>query len=254
MKNIFNKLAKSTLIASVLLGAVFTVQLATSAPTYAAACQDSTFLTLPTWYKGLTKEVKTTVPNIITTTPTTTPGSTATPTPAPTKEQIDCVIVSPDEVGGLSTFIWRIVLNVIEIGMQLIAYLALFFVMYGGFQYLTSSGNPDQASKGRSTILNAIIGLVIAAGSTAVVDKFSTIAAGASTANDVLNNVFDIGYYIAGVIAVLIIIISGFKFAVGGDDPASITKAKNSILYAVIGLIIVISAFAITNYVFEQLK
>lgn len=253
MKNIFNKLTKATLVASVLFGAVFTVQLATSAPTYALECRDSSFLTLPTWYKGLTKNVTTTVPNTLTPTPTTAPGSTATPTPAPTKEQTDCVIVSPDEVGGLSTFIWRIVLNVIEIGMQLIAYLALFFVMYGGFQYLTSSGNPDQASKGRSTILNAIIGLVIAAGSTAVVNKFSTIAAGASTAEGVLANVFDIAYYIAGIIAVLVIIISGFKFAVGGDDPSSITKAKNSILYAVIGLIIIISAFAITNYVFGKL-
>lgn len=39
--------------------------------------------------------------------------------------------------------------------------IAVLFVIIGGFMYLTSAGNEEQASKGRTTIVNAIIGIVI---------------------------------------------------------------------------------------------
>jgi len=41
--------------------------------------------------------------------------------------------------------------------------IAMFFLIYGGFMYLTAAGNPDQSKKGMQSITNAIIGLVIIA-------------------------------------------------------------------------------------------
>lgn len=41
--------------------------------------------------------------------------------------------------------------------------IAFFFFIYSGFLYLTANGNPDQAKKGQSGIINAIIGLIIIA-------------------------------------------------------------------------------------------
>ena len=41
-------------------------------------------------------------------------------------------------------------------------YLSSGFVMFGGFLFMTSTGNPDQASRGRKTLINAVIGLVVA--------------------------------------------------------------------------------------------
>ncbi|PIS08090.1 hypothetical protein COT78_00105 [Candidatus Berkelbacteria bacterium CG10_big_fil_rev_8_21_14_0_10_43_13] len=41
--------------------------------------------------------------------------------------------------------------------------IAFFFLMYGGFMYLTAAGNPDQSKKGMQSITNAIIGLIIIA-------------------------------------------------------------------------------------------
>lgn len=110
---------------------VFT--LVSPVPTYARDCERG-ILGMPNWYRGLT--------------------------------DADCNIKSPDTGAGktsigLSDFIWHIVLNIIEIGLFIAGYIALFFILYGGFQFLTGGSNPGQIEKARTTILNAVIGLVI---------------------------------------------------------------------------------------------
>ncbi len=96
-------------------------------------------LTFPTWYNGLT-EMK---------------GG-------------NCSIKSPG--ADLSGFVWKIVFNIVEIALQLVAYIAVGFVMYGGFQYIISGDSSDGMSKAKTTILNALIGLVIAIFSVAIVN------------------------------------------------------------------------------------
>jgi len=71
---------------------------------------------------------------------------------------------------GLSNFIWRIVLNVTEIGLQMVGYISVGFILYGGFQFLTSQGSSEGSVKARKTILNAVIGLVISIASIAIVN------------------------------------------------------------------------------------
>lgn len=70
----------------------------------------------------------------------------------------------------LAGFIWRIALNVVDIALAGIGYIAFFFILYGGFQFLTGGSNPSQIEKARKTMLNAIIGLVISLGAVAVVN------------------------------------------------------------------------------------
>jgi len=66
---------------------------------------------------------------------------------------------------------------------------------------------------------------------------------------DVVHNILNLAYFLAGLVAVIVIIIAGITYATSGGNAASMTKAKNMILYSVIGLIVVISAFAITNFI-----
>ncbi len=75
--------------------------------------------------------------------------------------------VSQDE---LNAFIFRIVLNIIDIALRIIGYAAVGFIIYGGFKYLTSSGSADRITSGRKIITNALIGLVISFMSVAVVN------------------------------------------------------------------------------------
>lgn len=59
--------------------------------------------------------------------------------------------------------------------------------------------------------------------------------------------------YIVGVIAVIMLIIGGIKYVVSGGDAKKVTDAKNTVLYAIIGLIIAFLAFAIVNFVITAL-
>lgn len=55
-----------------------------------------------------------------------------------------------------------------------------------------------------------------------------------------------------GVVAVLIITIAGFQYVISRGDPQKTAKAKDAILYAVIGLVVAILGGAIVNLVIKK--
>jgi hypothetical protein len=67
-----------------------------------------------------------------------------------------------------------------------------------------------------------------------------------------LTNALNLTYFAAGVVAVIVIIIAGYTFATGVYDPAKITQAKNQLLYSIVGLICVIFAFVITQFIMAK--
>lgn len=79
-----------------------------------------------------------------------------------------CSLKGPDDVGGISNYIWRIVLNGIEMALVIAAYVSVFFIIYGGFLFMTGGDNAGQVEKARKTLLDAIIGLVIVLGGVAI--------------------------------------------------------------------------------------
>lgn len=97
------------------------------------------FLTFPTWYRGLPRET-------------------------------DGGVKLFDGEDGISKTIWVIALNIVEVIIQLVGYISVIYIMIGGYRYLLSNGSPDGNVRGRKTILNAIIGLIIAIASVAIVN------------------------------------------------------------------------------------
>jgi hypothetical protein len=57
--------------------------------------------------------------------------------------------------------IGQIAHKIINWALYLAAIIAVIFIIYGGFLYITSAGNATQAGNGRTTLVNALIGLVI---------------------------------------------------------------------------------------------
>lgn len=54
---------------------------------------------------------------------------------------------------------------------------------------------------------------------------------------------------VASVVCVLIIVLAGLRYITSSGNPDSLSKSKNQILYALIGLIVSISAYAIIRFV-----
>lgn len=74
--------------------------------------------------------------------------------------------------------VWLIGLGVADILLRLAAVIAVGFVIYGGFQYMLSQGEPDRTAAAKNTIINAIVGLVIAILATTIVAFIGSKATG----------------------------------------------------------------------------
>lgn len=57
---------------------------------------------------------------------------------------------------------------------------------------------------------------------------------------------------LAGLISVIMIIIGGYWYVLSAGDPQKVKKAKDTILYSVIGLVISISAWGIIRFVIDR--
>ena len=102
-------------------------------------CGSARFLTFPAWYRGLPRTD-------------------------------DCGVGIIEGEDALSRTIWVIALNVVEIIIQLVGYVSVAYIIIGGWRYILSNGSPDGNVRGRKTILNAVIGLILALSSVAIVN------------------------------------------------------------------------------------
>lgn len=57
---------------------------------------------------------------------------------------------------------------------------------------------------------------------------------------------------VIGVIAVVVVILGGVYYVISQGEAAKIAKAKNTILYGIVGLVIALLAFAIVNFVLKS--
>lgn len=79
-----------------------------------------------------------------------------------------------------------------------------------------------------------------------------TTATGAAKANDLVTKVVDIFSVVVGLVSVIMIIFGGFRYITSAGDSTKITAAKNTIVYAVIGLVIVAIAQFIVQFVLQK--
>lgn len=67
--------------------------------------------------------------------------------------------------------------------------------------------------------------------------------------DDIIKGTLNIIYSLAAVVAVIVIIAAGIEYVTSEGDPGKTATAKSAIIYAVVGLVIVGSAFIITGIV-----
>lgn len=75
-----------------------------------------------------------------------------------------------------------------------------------------------------------------------------------STIDKIIAWVVNILTVIVGITAVIMIIVAGFRFVTSGGDSANVAGAKNTIIYAIVGLIVVALAQVIVHFVLTNIK
>jgi hypothetical protein len=93
---------------------------------------------------------------------------------------------------------------------------------------------------------------------TSAVNSGITAACAQSCNNSSLSTIFsgiaDTLIFIIGAVSVIMIIIGGLRYVISNGDSKAVESAKNTILYAVIGIIAAISAYAIVTFVTKNIK
>lgn len=55
--------------------------------------------------------------------------------------------------------------------------------------------------------------------------------------------------FLIGAVSVIMLIIGGFRYVLSNGDSTQVTNAKNTIFYAVIGIVVALLAYAIVNFI-----
>lgn len=68
---------------------------------------------------------------------------------------------------------------------------------------------------------------------------------------EIMKNIINTVLVVLGMVAVVMIVIGGIRYTTSNGEASQIQSAKNTVLYAVVGLIVAILAFAIVNFVID---
>lgn len=74
-----------------------------------------------------------------------------------------------------------------------------------------------------------------------------------NTLPELLKSIINLLLMVIGIISVIMIIIGGFRYTTSGGDAGQTKSARDTIIYAVVGLVIAVMSFAIVNFVLARL-
>ena len=173
----------------------------------------------------------------------------------------------------LSEAAWTIAANVATDLTVIAAYAVLAYVIYGGYLYIFAAGEPSKLAAGKKALSQAFIGLAIVMSANIILNTIR-IALGANFAKncavftgnppDGCKNVVDVGAMItsmvqwvigvAGVVAVIFIVYGAITYITSAGDAGKVAKAKNLLVYSLLGLAIVALAEIGTAFVSNLIR
>lgn len=226
MKNFFKKFL---VFAGILVAVTSTINLVNSAPTFAdtgiggRACPN--FLGMTSWDCGFV-------------------------------ETINSETVLTDNIVKIAT-------NILTDITVIAAYLVLGYVIWGGYLYMFSSGDAGKAAAGKKTLQHAFIGLAIVVSAYTIFGAIRIALLGGGSFGDcditsgrtctdggtLVTNLIQWVAGMGGVVAAIFVVIGGWGYITAAGDPGKLQKAKTTIMYALIGLVIVALAEVLTAFV-----
>jgi hypothetical protein len=152
--------------------------------------------------------------------------------------------------------------------------MALFFIVLGGYRILTAGGNSEHFQKGRQMITYALLGLVLTVGSYSILattisvltgkdgpPKFSTetvlidplnLRNDSRPAGYVFFGERILGFILSGLagLSILMFVYGGTLWLTSAGNEERIGSAKKTLLYATIGLVVVLSSYIFVSFVY----
>ena len=163
--------------------------------------------------------------------------------------KVVCGGEQPANEGEIRQLVWMIVLNIATMVLQIAGYVCVGFVIWGGYQYMLARGDSGKVANGKKTITNALIGIVICVTASLISGAIVDIASGAANDANFFAEIFNHAFMWAGIVCAIVMVIGGISYVTSVGDSGKVQKAKSTIMYAAIGLVITLLAAAIVNLV-----
>ena len=140
----------------------------------------------------------------------------------------------------------NLVVDILFFGIGIVC---VVMIVVGGFRYTASRGESKNIESAKKTIMGAIIGLVIVIVARTIVAFVVENVDPGSDITDLIPTILDIIFWALGICSVIMILYGGLRFIMSRGDSKKVGDAKNTIMYAIIGLVVAILALALTNWV-----
>lgn len=146
----------------------------------------------------------------------------------------------------------ELIRNIVNFLIPFAGSILVVIILVGAFQIMTSSGNPENIKKGRSTIVWALIGfavILLAGGLGSIVagilgETFGGTSVATSTVNTpggVIGVIDKIAFWMFNILMALgtvFILFSAFLFLTSGGDTEKVSTARRALVYAIVALVI----------------
>ncbi|HRY82439.1 MAG TPA: TrbC/VirB2 family protein [Candidatus Moranbacteria bacterium] len=140
----------------------------------------------------------------------------------------------------------------------IIVIIAVIFMIIGGIMYMSSAGNEKMVTRAKQTWTGAVVGLAIALAAPAFLNEILAILqAGPDVAGTgstltikmIAVNVLNFLLSIFGIIAIISLVIGGGMYLTAYGDEKRIDTAKKIITYAIIGIVVALSALVVVRQI-----
>lgn len=169
-----------------------------------------------------------------------------------------------DSQGDLKSSIWAIAANILIDITVIAAYLVIGYTIYGGYQYIMSSGDPNKVASGKKTLANAFLGLAIVMLANVILNSIR-IALGVNLSQNcattqcidpgtMITNAIQWVIGVSGFVAAIFVVYGGITYMTSAGEPGKLQKAKQMITYALIGLAIVALSEVIVTFVTNMIN
>jgi|GEM_PF-555741 hypothetical protein len=147
-----------------------------------------------------------------------------------------------------------ILANIISFAQTIIIPLAALAILYAGFLFMSSAGNPEKVLMAKKIIVGTLAGIsitLIAEQIPDIIDSFG-FPTSVTSETDILSIFTIVTDWVKTLVypaVALAILYGGFLFMTSGGDPENVTKGRMVVTYAVIGLAVTLLADSVTSII-----
>lgn len=159
-------------------------------------------------------------------------------------------------IGGKAGDLQYILLTLVKIVLDLGVYLFLIVLVISGLMYIYAFGNEDSVGKARKSLIYAFLGFLVFvsvnAGLNFYIQKLSGVVAAGLSISGLVAKIFNLVLIVGGVGFFIVLVYSGIRYFFTGGDEEAAAASRRAIVQAVIGLIIMLAAFAIGEFIIKK--